>query len=123
MLLRWCDRGCVSQGLQAYLERTLGEVVNTGAMIPVGGAGGDRDSMSDSGDQLTPQSPEHHQQQQAPAPVAQQFEAMKISSLLRLPAVVTFSSCFALNERVVAAESCWFVAMVSAIAWTVHVPS
>jgi len=40
---------------------------------------------------------------------------MKISALLRLPAVVTFSdtsSCFALTERIVAGESCWFVAMI-----------
>ena len=100
------------------MERTLGEVVNTGAVINSAsnnGPAAERDSMSDNGLSESsgggPLSPE----QQAALLGAPQFEAMKISSLLRLPAVVTFgdsATCFALNERIVAAESCWFVAMV-----------
>jgi hypothetical protein len=48
----------------------------------------------------------------SPGPAA---EAVKMSSLLKLPEVVTTAtgeSCFALSERVVAAESVCFVAQV-----------
>lgn len=45
------------------------------------------------------------------------YEAVKMSSLLKLPALLLDpeygpQNCYALNERTVAVESCWFLATV-----------
>eukprot|EP01034_Spumella_vulgaris_P021596 gene21596-27634_t len=89
------------QTLMAYLDRKMSEIVNCGAVVSNGGGGSaERDSVSDAG---------------GAAEAGEHYEAVKMATLLRLPAVITFAdptTCFALNERIVAAESCWFVAMI-----------
>jgi hypothetical protein len=88
----------------------MAEVVNVGTALH---SAADKDSLSElgSGQDAGGASGTHG----SSCSNLQQFEAMKMSALLRLPAVITFAdptSCFALNERIVAAESSWFVAMV-----------
>ncbi len=90
-----------------YLDQKMGEVVNVGTALY---SATERNSLSDTGGEASVGSGS-----QGGSSSLQNFEAMKMSSLLRLPTVITFAdptSCFALNERIVAAESSWFVAMV-----------
>lgn len=102
------------------MEYALSQVVNAGA---IASSAQDKDASLDSLSDHHAGGPTGSSTHSASTPgglmhhaLQPQFEAMKISSLLRLPTAITFadaSSCFALTERIVAGESCWFVAMVS----------
>ena len=86
------------EALQFFLERTLNDVVPTGQMI--------RDDSSLKSNSLDAMNANSSQQNSVLTP-----EIVKLSSLLQVPAILDFGdgqSYYALTERVMAAESCWF---------------
>lgn len=113
------------QSLKSYVERSFGEVV----YVPKG-HGGDAsiasgDNPSNNGDSS------EHSNASTSSPISNSghgfhvnanggqsvpftsCDAVRVFALLKVPAIVTqsdSSSCYALNERIVAAESCWFAA-------------
>jgi hypothetical protein len=94
------------EALKSYLERTFGEVI----YVPK-----EKSKQSDStainieiSDHLNGNSPGVSSTQYA-------YDPVKVSSLLKIPSFLSeadISTCYSLNERIVAAESCWFVAQV-----------
>jgi hypothetical protein len=125
------------EALQAYMERALNEVVHNNAQ-PVTKSFRTASDDSAPGDILTPTqvvSPSTRRESgvsltaaaaaaaatiASPAqsqPGQQQAEVLRVVNILRPPVAIEFSgtnpACFyALNERIVAAESCWFAAKV-----------
>jgi hypothetical protein len=86
------------EALQSYLDRTMNDVVPTGQMI--------RDDSSLKSNSLDAMNTNYSQQTSVLIP-----ETVKLSSLLQVPAILDFDdgqSYYALTERVMAAESCWF---------------
>lgn len=101
---------CWVQILKDYVSRAFNETVH----VPKGQADGVlSEDLGETSDHTS-----NHNGRHPTVP----HDTTKVFNLLKVPSVVhesTADSCFALNQRIVAAESCWFVAQMLLEAKTV----
>jgi hypothetical protein len=90
--------------------------VGSGTVVSDNSSNANNNSNLDRNSQHSPNPSVHspHRQNQCFPTAA--YDTVRVAQLLNIPAVIqdsstnSLQSCFALNQRIVAAESCWFVA-------------